>query len=253
MPIDKKTPWATSSALEKASTPVEQAPKTAMDLWKAWNSGGSDQSEFIHSLKSTVSSALHTYAPGQEQQLKIPAIKMALEAAKRYDPSSGAALNTFIFSNLQGLRRLAAERKMIVHVPENVRLEKNAIKKAVTDYTAEYGREPSQQEIADITGISTGRLKKLDNYNLPVPDSSMLNDKGDMMTRVNRNTDAILQRYVHQSLDPINQRIYAMASGMEGAPVSGKDIAKRLNITPAAVSQRMSNIKNIVAKAIQVL
>ncbi|MFA5692870.1 MAG: hypothetical protein WC910_07125 [Bacteroidales bacterium] len=250
---DTKSPWASQESLAAATKAQQKAPRSSTDIWKTWIKDGSGQTELLSSLKSTVNSALHSYAPGQEQQLKIPAMRMALEAAKRYNPSSGAALNTFVFSNLQSLRRLSAERKMVVHVPENVRLEQGNINKAVKEYSAEYGREPDVNELADLTGYSTGRLKKLENYNLPVPEGSMLNEKGDITMRADHNTDSILQKYVYQSLDPINQRIYAMASGMNGAPVAGKDIAKRLKITPAAVSQRISTIKNTISKAMQVI
>jgi DNA-directed RNA polymerase specialized sigma subunit len=49
--------------------------------------------------------------------------------------------------------------------------------------------------------------------------------------------------YVHHDLDPIDKKILEWKTGMYGKQVlSTNEIARRLNITPSAVSQRAAKI-----------
>ena len=55
--------------------------------------------------------------------------------------------------------------------------------------------------------------------------------------------------YLYASCDPIDKKIIELTSGRRGSKIyPNSDVARRLNITPAAVSLRMNNLRNKMAE-----
>jgi DNA-directed RNA polymerase specialized sigma subunit len=199
----------------------------------------------MESLQPTIDKGITSYANGNKK-LRTRANILATEALDKYDPKAGSSLNTWIFSNLRGLARFNAQRGTAVHIPENVRLDRGQVKRFVADYEAREGFEPSQQTIADSLEMSQKRVQKAMGRT-EVSESQALSDKGDL--RATKSPQDMWADYVYHDLDEINQKVFEWTTGYGGVKrLSKKDIARKLNITPAAVSIRVTKIMGKLAE-----
>jgi DNA-directed RNA polymerase specialized sigma subunit len=178
---------------------------------------------------------------------------MALDAMKSYDPSR-ANLRTHLLAQLQGLHRYAARSESPVRIPEGTALDLNRLRLARERLRDDLNREPSDVELADETGLSLkrlGRLRQLPGPAVvegqvskqdqmgagmwlpPVKSSPVANDLMDSWRSV-----------VYHDSEPSDQVIMQHTFGMFGHPVlSNLQIAKKVKLSPGAVSQRRLKIQ----------
>jgi DNA-directed RNA polymerase specialized sigma subunit len=169
---------------------------------------------------------------------------MALEAAKNYRPDKGTTIETYIYGQLRPLQRLAAQRGNLTRVSENVAQQRSTVMRAIRELTADLGEEPTTEQIADKVGMSRKRIDALMNYRPVVPDSLAVNPEGDAINAVD--VDKTLELYdevIYNELDNTDKKIYEWSTGFgKGIKLSGREIAQKLKITPAAVSKRYAKI-----------
>lgn len=146
------------------------------------------------------------------------------------------------------MSRIKAERSNIVHIPENVSHDYSLISKAISNFYDEHSREPNDDELADITKLSKKRISKVLNMNSPISGSESVTDEGaDRVSHKGISDDTYID-YLYASSDPIDKKIIEMTSGVRGRKIyKGSDVARRLNMTPAAVSLRMNNLRSRMA------
>lgn len=251
-PKDAKDVWMKPEA-EQAKRDVEKAHplNVAYESWRAESKNPSKavnaNGALLKALKPTIDSALTSYGGGSGESLRTQAHLMALDAAKRFDPTKGIQLNTFVFSNLQSLRRKAAERSNMIKVPEGVLLDANKIEKERNDLEVELGREPTAHELADKTGLSLKRLERISQgVGAQIAESQTLNEKGDTLFTKAGDPQKIWSDMVYHDLDPIDKKIFEWSTGYGGASrIKKGEMAQKLRISQPAVSAR---INKIVAK-----
>jgi DNA-directed RNA polymerase specialized sigma subunit len=210
----------------------------------------------LAAVQPIVDTAISSYA-GQNPTaaIKTRAKLMALKALKTFDPRIGN-VKTHLLSQLQGLRRLAAKEQNIIAIPEQVGLDFQKLTEAENELRDRLSRDPSDDEIADFTGLSTRRINKIRDFHKPVAEGSTVIDTGDdyadsggIASKIPGQTteqDAWAE-FVYGDLSPTNKLIMDMALGLHGRRrASVQEIAKRLNITPGAVSQRAAKIQTML-------
>lgn len=186
--------------------------------------------------------AIYSFAGG-DPRYRIQAAKLALDAVKSYDPARGTELKTHMYNNLQRLNRISSQRSNIVHIPENVSSLYTLISKARADYEDKYDRAPSDQELSDFVHIPVKTINRVDRYTQPVSESMTYTPEGEDTLGFKATKDNDYLAYLYESSDPVDQKIIEYGTGYNGNPMlSGKEIASKLKITPAAVSQRMSRL-----------
>lgn len=219
------------------------------DVFNSWKKEPSPKTNqaLVQALDPVISSALTSYGQGAPSPaLRTQAKLMTLEAAKRYDPSR-AKLRTHLMTQLQGLRRVAGQDQNLVRVPEHLVLNQSSVSKARTELTEQLNREPSDAELADFTGLSLKKLTKL--RNLPVVHTEggayLTDDEGGPVAPgVVDNDDSAWKEFVYMGLTPTDQFIMQHTLGLYGnKKLSTSEIAKRLRITPGAVSQKAMKIQ----------
>lgn len=209
------------------------------DDWKA-EPTDEKYSALLKSLKPVISSGLTTYAGG-DKNLRTRANILATEAINSFKPEAGASLNTWVYQNLQRLRRFRAQRSSVVHIPENVRLDRMQVKRFQTDYLDKHGYEPDELTVADQLGISKGRVRKA-LHGSEVSETSAQTEKGDLPGE-HRTQDRVWMDYVYHDLDPTNRKVFEWTTGHNGSKILSKqEIARRLKISSPAVSLRVSRI-----------
>ncbi len=244
---------------ELQATP-QQAPVDIKDIYKdkslkglvlAWKQKETPETAalVLKKLKPTINAAMSSYAPGMDKQLSVKAARIALDSLKAYNPDAGTDPSTYVFHGLKRLYRVNSKRNNILPISEVKSLETKHLMEVITEFEDTYNREPSMEEMADITGFNMKKLDKLLNGQQVVSFSSTLSqDSRSSMVTSNDITDDDYFKYVYSSVDPINKKIMEMTKGMgKSAPMNNIQIAARLKITPAAVSQRKAKISKLLS------
>lgn len=240
---------------EESSWRLESPFRSPYRAWKA-TPGPAANGAMLRALRPVIDTAVRTYAgPQASPTLHGRARQMTLEALPRYDPSR-TKLKTYLLNHLQGLRRLSVRENNIISVPEQVQMDLFHLNRRRDELAEELGRDPSDLELADRTGLSVKRIAYVRTLRLPTSESAMLqpfrgsdsSDYNEPAVRGGGEADASAwQRFVHAGLDPVDQVILEHSFGLYGKPVlSNRDIARRLNITPSAVSQRRVRIQGLL-------
>jgi len=215
-----------------------------MKQYRMWKLTGDKEilGTLLTSLKPSVDAALKSYTGGNEQ-LRVRALILAKEALESYDPDRKTALNTHVMNHLKRLHRFSAESRSVVHVPENVRMDALKVQRYVDEYKDKHGLEPSDLDVSDNLGMSLGRVARTHKSGAEVAESKQTSEKGDSMTQSGRTVEDIWADYVYHDLDESGRKVFEWTTGYNKQPVLPKgEIAKRLGISPAAVSQRIGTI-----------
>lgn len=229
------------------------------DLFDTWKKTPSPEinTQLLGTVQPIVDTAINSYA-GQNASptLKNKARLMALKALHTYDPQKGN-VKTHLLSQLQSLRRAAAQEQNIIGIPEQVGLDFQRLSAAENELRDSLSRDPTDDEIADMTGISTRRIKKIRGFHQPLAEGTTAIQAGDSEDAANtdiastlpnytKHTDAWLD-FVYGDLTPTDKLVMDMTLGRNGRRrASTQDIARRLNITPGAVSQRAAKIQQMI-------
>ena len=192
-------------------------------------------------LKPTISSAVSAYGGGDDS-LKVRSNIIADQAIRSWDPTKGT-LKTHVFNHLKGLQRYRTRRQYAVHAPERKRLDSFKVSRFEKDFRSKHDRDPSDQEIGDGVHLSLKRIQE-SRINPEVSSSQGTSDKGDLMAGQGRTYEDIWKDYVYHDLNTQNKRIFEWVTGHNGKKkLSKMDIANKLRISPAAVSQRINTIQ----------
>lgn len=212
--------------------------------------------QLLQKVQPTIDTAISSYVG----QMPSPAIKtraklMALKAMQNFDPSRGN-IKTHLLSQLQSLRRLAAQEQNIIAIPEQVGLDFQKLTESENALRDKLSRDPSDDELADATGLSTRRIGKIRAFHKPIAEGSTVietsddyADSGAVASKIPgqmSEQDAWMD-FVYGDLDPVNKLIMDMSLGRNGRKkASVQEIARKLNITPGAVSQRAAKIQQML-------
>lgn len=230
----------------KPSRSVSPATKQYFE-WK--NTGDSTKrDELIHSLDGVINTGLKSFGGG-DNTLKTKAYLLASKAVDTYNPSRDARLETHVYNNLRRLTRFRNERSSAIHIPENVRADSTKVFGFIDSFRNEHGREPSLTEISDETGLSYKRINRARQTGSEKNLSQFETEKGDVLVGEKRSYADIWKDYIYYDLDPVNKKIFEWLTGYQGSPViSKKEIAERLDMSPAAVTQRTNNMVKMIQK-----
>lgn len=219
--------------------------------WKA-NPTPDGNAAFLKTLQPTIDKAISAHVGQSSPLLQSRARRMALEAARSYDPTRGTRLGTHLFGHLQGLKRVARQQSTILSVPERVSLDRYHLDEAQKSLGAELGREPTDAELADHTGFSLKRMHHVRSYNPAVSQGTMeAAGEGAFTGGVtpgssNSGRDMWL-RMVYEDLDPFDQKVMEHAIGLHGQPVlKNHQIANKLGRSPGWISQRKKYIQGLL-------
>lgn len=229
-------------------------------LYPQWVANKTPQTStaLLNSIQPVIDTAVMSYA-GQaaSPNIRSRAKLMALKALDTYDPARGN-VRTHLLSQLQSLRRVSAQTQNIISIPEQVGLDYGRLTESEAELHDQLGRDPTDDELADHTGLSKRRIQKIRAFNQPVAEGMTTREVtdeesygGDVASTIpnsNRAADAWFN-FVYEDLSPVDKLIADMTLGRNGRrKASTQDIARRLNITPGAVSQRAAKIQALLDK-----
>lgn len=241
---------------QRSITGVSPEFDTLYTTWKTKQTPETN-TQILSAVQPVIDSALTSYAgTGHSPALRSRAKIMALKALGSYDPQRGN-VRTHLLSQLQSLRRAAAKEQNIISIPEQVGLDFQHLTGAENELRDQYGREPTDDELSDYTNLSRRRIQKIRKFNQPLAEGTVSkivdedSSGGDVASAVpgRQNAADAWMNFVYEDLGPTDKLIMDMTLGRNGKRrASNQDIARRLNLTPGAVSQRAAKIQAMLDK-----
>lgn len=233
--------------------PNNQLEPEYRDAFEAWQAEPSptNTGQLLRTVDPVINSALRAFAgpSARSANVKAQAKRMAAEAFSGYNPNKGK-LKTHLMSRLQRLRRVASQQRQIIRIPEQVAMDQMQSETAARELEEKLGRPPSDQEIADYTGLSLKRLQYVRGSTRPLAESTITRAGEEGQGGYDPRVRSLAQRpdvwleFVYDDLDETDQFIMERVLGLHGhKPTKPSAVAKMLKVSPAAISHRMAQIQ----------
>jgi DNA-directed RNA polymerase specialized sigma subunit len=158
---------------------------------------------------------------------------------------------------LQGLRRVSAKEGQMVSIPERVALHLGMLHSAENELKDQLGRDPSDIELADHTKLSTKRIAYIRQAKPTYAEGQFMSQSEEGGEELIHPATAGLNdehwvKYVHSDLSPTDQVILEHSLGLFGKRKLNKGaIARKLNMSGGAVTQRAAKIQSMLDKGSQ--
>ena len=225
-----------------------------MESYNQWieNPTKENMANIIKDLDYTITSEIQGYK-GPKSLLKGRAKMLAASAVKTYDPASKAHLKSWIVTNLQPLRRYSNQLSP-EYTPEVTGRDAAELNKRKLELEDDLGYEPSAQDLADHIGMNIKKVKRLQKAtrvimnNGQIPTDAETGSPTFTEPGINDNLGEAIE-VVTSSLDPRDLKIYKYSQGSRNnPPMSGIEIAKRLGVSAAYISNRLKDIRQRIVQ-----
>lgn len=206
----------------------------------------------LKSMDYIINTEVHRY-PGPNTLLRGRAKKLAVDAVRSYNPESGARLPSWVTTQMQQLSRYGNTLQRPVKTPEVARRQAAEINARRQELKDELGDDPTDEQIADVTGLSIRRIQSLQKMVRPTVGEATfeIDDAGGdaaAYPSVDEDGDPRFRESVEMTYDGLDARdkmIFDLKTGRNGQPsVDNKSIAKRLGVSAGLISQRSLDITN---------
>lgn len=194
-------------------------------------------------------------------QWKAPAVDPAafeargqnliVDAIKSYDPTKGAAPETWVTHRLQPLKRFNVQQQNMAMIPEAKAARIGDIQAATDELREEFGRDPTPDEIAEAVNPQLSRRQQLTGAKVQQIQQAQRKDvigstfESDPVPRVASREQQIITQ-LRPALAPEQQEVYDYLYGQQGKPqvTSTTQLAKLLKKSPSQVSRLRTAILN---------
>ncbi len=221
--------------------------------WKAEPNNKQKLDTLLTHADPIITKSLRAYGRGSYDSptLYSKAKLMFVKGLQSYDPSK-AKLNTFMLSYMKGLNRASVKEDRIISLPEQLLLEANRLREEEERFEDQYDRPPNDVELADRMNLSRKRIAQIRSVKSKTPISigaaSEDEDEGDRTFDPVVSEESFARKHWREAVyldeDDTNKLIMEHTLGMHNKPVlSNQEIAKLLNMSPSAVSQRKAKLQ----------
>ena len=225
-----------------------QRQQRELQMWKTWKEGGMQPDHLkplIQSFKNLISSQANIWA-GRVRVVPPAAIKIeftnqCVKAIATYDPNKGAGLGTHIRHQLRRAPKFITTYQNPGRIPETrVYLIQN-FKNAEERLTEDFGRPPTQLELADHLKWPPKQVDVLQREIRKAKPISQF--KSDPMSQTLSRHNEIM-RLLPYELGPDEKQVFEYVYGIGGKPkLEPGQIAQKL----AMSSSKVSRIKKSIA------
>jgi DNA-directed RNA polymerase specialized sigma subunit len=223
------------------------------DDYESWSKNPTKTStgKLLSTIQPEIDRGISAHVGQANPILNSQARGLALQAVKTYDPSK-AKLGTHVVNNLQGLKRMARKQTMVLSIPERVSIDQANLAKTHTALSDTLGREPTLEEVADSVGLSKKRVAYIQKFTPGTALGTFMNSGGPesegFMPQVDtEDSGDSWVEFVYTDMDVTNKKIMEWTLGLHGSSTySNTEIARKLRMTPGAVSQRKQKIQGVL-------
>lgn len=232
------------------------------EAYEAWRADPSreNMTKVVRIMRPLLLSEINRYQ-GDNLILRGKAKKLAVDAVRKYDPASGVRLTTWVVNQLQPLNRYGRKSRQLVNTSELSYRQFAELDSHRREFLDEEGREPTDEELADASGLSVKRIQTVRKMNPIVASTGALeeysggeDDAGGLVPAVlDVGSDPALNsalEAVYEGADERDRAIIDMKTGRGGSEIlSNQEIAKRLGVSPGLISQRSLDLAGNMEKA----
>lgn len=250
----------TAPTLSRQPVPAVPKPSGPLDLdasYDAWRQDPSkrNMSAVLSAAGPVIRKAVYRHTRSSDPVAVGRAKSLVAKSLPRYDPSK-ASLGTFIDRQVQPLIRWQASRSNVARTTDTIRSDIAQLARAESEYTSEYGRAPSTQQLSDYSGLPPDKIAKIrrsmQSFNTGTQaigeESSELSDSySDLGSYNDEAADKAWLDIVRSDMSDIDKYILEHTLGLGGVKqLSNQQIAKNLKLSPGAISQRKQRIQNLL-------
>lgn len=236
--------FKTPEPLIDIEEPVKPVKLSLYDIYKA-DSTPENLYKLTQSLKPTIDSAVATMGGGGNPQIAAKARVITAKAIQSFDPEAGVSLHTWVSNQLRQLTRDIRKSNSVMSVPDGVMLDAYAIYRKTSEFEEENDREPTLDELADLTHLSKKRIEDVRKKMMPVVNEtatesaegeSLLAGSGDDFS-----ADAL--DYVYNDSDTTDKKLLEYTVGYGGnKPLDSNQIMEKLKLTPVQLTRRKARL-----------
>jgi DNA-directed RNA polymerase specialized sigma subunit len=244
-------------ALNPATMPGMRLEQEYQEPYTAWKKNPTPETTgvLVKAVKPIIDKGLRSYGGGGQRPtpiIRAKAKQIVMDSLDRYDPKQ-AKLQTHLMEQLKGLYRYAGKQRNILSVPERVLLDRKHLDTSAKELQDWLGREPSDKEVADKTGLSLKRIKYVRQLQNPVSEGmnanrSEQNTGEPQLPPVAQQDNDAWVNFVYHGLSDINGSplpvVMEYTLGLHGKPkLSTAQLAQKLNLSPGRVSQLRAQVQ----------
>lgn len=240
-------------------TLTDSKPEAQVSAYDAWRADPTPENmgRVLKHLDPVITSEISRFGGGPV--LKTKAKTLAIDAVRTYDPAHGAQLRSWVVTQMQPLSRYRQQMQPL-RVPEAAARKAADVNRIRSELAETLGYDPTDTELADRIGISVKRINQLRSMSKAVSTESVFAPQGEDDASTLPATDVTFSSMsdaaeeVYKELDDRSRFIYDSSTGSHGKiPISKAEIAKRLGVTPAFVSQQSAAVAERVREAQRIL
>jgi DNA-directed RNA polymerase specialized sigma subunit len=229
-----------------AFTPKSQLEKEYAEPYAAWKKkpGPETNAAMLSALRPTIEGAVRTHVGTPNPLIVGRAKLLALEGLKSYDPAIGK-LQTHLYNHMQGLKRINRQQTQIIRTPERISLERQRLRGAEGELTAQLGRDPTDTELSDFMSLPMSRIAKIKGWKPAAAEGSFgATPDSDGSPAVVSDRSKLWAQIVYDELDDYHRKIMEHSMGLHGRPVlSNQQVAAKMLRSPGAISQAKARIQ----------
>lgn len=233
--------WDYEYIPELADTAIPRhLQEQAYDSWSK-KPNKENMNNLIRTFGKLITSEINKYQGTLDRDvLHNYAKKYVADSVKSFKPETKNQLSTHIVNNLQRLHRLNYRNVQALRAPEDVQAKLNDYVLAKDELENRLGRPPEESEIAKEMGISDKSLKNMYQF-MKFEQGPMDMNLGIMQSETSPEENAL--DLVYHDLSDQHKTILEHKTGYNGAKIlTGKQIAKKLKISPVRVTQISDSI-----------
>lgn len=247
----KKDPIDDALTAKEKLAAKRKADDTAMiQAWQADPTPQNMQPIMQRFMPLVKSRAIQWKAPGTTQAaFETKGQNLLVGAIQKYDPSKGAAPETWVTHRLQPLKRFNVQQQNYAMIPEAKAARIGDIAAATDELREELGRDPTHAEIAEAVNPQLSQRQQLTPAQVQQIQQAQRKDiigstfESDPVPQaISRERQIISQ--LRPTLLPEHQEVYDYLYGQGGKPqvTSTTQLAKLLKKSPSQVSRIRSAI-----------
>ena len=217
-------------------------------LWQTWKEDKNDSNleALLTQVNPIIQSQVNKLSTNNipRSALEAHAVNLAINSFEKYDPDK-TQMNTYLTWQLKPLNRYVYKHQNIGKIPESRIVHIGAINRAKVELHEKFGRDATDTEIADQTGIPVRDVALLMRENRQDLSSGFGSEDFHKNFTTYEDTLWLLWGELKDRDREILEYLYGM-NGKE--TLSPSQIADRLNITPSRISQLKKRIADKLIK-----
>jgi hypothetical protein len=229
--------------LEKCAAGKEDLKQRDFQLWQDWKASGEDPDKLrplLRNLRGTIRSNANRWAG----HVDIPPAavhaefnKSALKALRTYDPDKGAAVSSWVTTNLKKAQRWITANQNPTRVLESRVYSTGLFDTAKASLDDQLGREPTTQELSEYLRWSEPEVARMQAEKRRSLTTGAF-EAGYDPTTIMPSRESEILNMIRPELTPEELLVYEYKTGYGGKPqLKSNEIAKKLGVSPSTVTR----------------